>query len=78
MQQAKCRSCGAVIYWVRTEATDALMPIDAVPVDDGNVVLVNEKARYMKGDLFEAKTEGPRYKSHFATCPNAKQHRKKK
>lgn len=78
MQPAKCRTCGAEILWLRTAATGALMPIDRVPVVDGNVAILDGKAHVIKGDLFEPMIEdGPRYKSHFATCPDAQKHRKK-
>ena len=78
-QEGTCRSCGAKILWVRTAATNALMPLDAEPCADGNIVLRDEKAHVLKGDLFAgAEGGGPRYKSHFACCPNARKHRKKK
>jgi len=74
----QCRSCGKEIIWVRTAATGALMPLDPDPAPDGNVVLVDGKAHVMSGELFDPVLEGSRYKSHFATCPNAAKHRKRK
>ena len=66
----KCRSCNAEIVWVKT-ANGKSMPIDAQPYEDGNLALVDGMA------LVATEPKGsPLYKSHFATCPNAKQHRK--
>lgn len=78
MQKGTCRSCGAPLLWIRTSATDSLMPLDAEPVRDGNIILVDGKAHVMRGDLFEDMLEGPRYVSHHATCPQSAQHRRKR
>jgi len=82
---ARCRSCGASITWAWT-LNGKRMPIDAEPVEDGNLEIAarNDEGepvvRYLSGgdrnplpgfDLV------PRYVSHFATCPNAQDHRKK-
>lgn len=75
---SKCRSCGAPVRWVKTR-TGALMPIDEAPDPAGNVgidkegvavILAREKLKQGWGGLL--------YRSHFATCPNAKQHRRRK
>lgn len=77
-----CRSCDAEVIWARSSSTGHLMPVDAQPVDGGNVLLstgpgvriatvVGKKAQpNLFGD------DGPRYTSHFATCPNADTHRR--
>ena len=78
-QKAKCRSCQADILWVRNASTGTFMCLDADPVCGGNVVVVDGLARVVKkGDLFEEPAGGPFYQSHFSTCPEAKQWRKKK
>lgn len=61
------------------------MPLDPEPMPDGNIVLfkqspdreqsigrvlTNSALEVIRSQAFE-----PLYKSHFATCPNAKQHR---
>lgn len=74
-----CRSCGAPIIWARTPSGRTI-PIDRQPTDDGNVRVTYDghKAHAQvvgKPDLFTA--DEPRHTSHFATCPNADQHRKK-
>lgn len=59
---AACSSCGALIYWV-------VMPSGKrMPVDRGResrVVYIDGTWRVLGS-----------YKSHFASCPNANQHRK--
>lgn len=73
---ARCRSCDAEIEWAFTE-NDKRMPLDVPARDGGNLVVVSRRAseygmtpivRYVKAG------EGDRV-SHFATCPNASQHR---
>lgn len=80
-----CRSCGASIAFVLTTGGKR-MPIDVEPSDKGTlfvfaplptVALSAESvtARSERAEL--ARTQGrERYVSHFATCPQAAQHRK--
>lgn len=78
---AACDSCGARIRWVHT-STGKAMPVDDLPTEDGNVVLVKPDggplvARVItKGEHVDALTA--RFKSHFATCPDAAKHRRRK
>lgn len=53
------------------------MPVDAVPCTDGNLVIVGERI-YFRHDEDLQFAADQRYKSHFATCPKAKEHRKRK
>lgn len=69
---SRCRSCGAAITWARSEDGRA-MPIDKDPVAGGNLVVENGVARVAAPDLFDQR---PRHVSHFATCPQAKEHRR--
>ena len=64
---SQCRSCGAEIEWIKTPAGKA-HPVDAKPIK-----------------VWQQTESGPDagrwhiqegYTSHFATCPNADQHRK--
>jgi hypothetical protein len=77
----KCRSCGARILWAET-VKGRRIPLDAEPADGGNMVL--EQRGHHRAPLATVLTGGaapndkPRYKSHFATCPNAQQHRRSK
>lgn len=77
----RCRSCAAPIVWATTPA-GRLIPIDAQPVDDGNVAVhrsldgVHMYARVLKVGEEPEPGEG-RGTSHFATCPNADAHRRR-
>lgn len=75
--QAKCRSCGAAVVWLKT-AAGKIMPVDAEPVEDGNMI-VFEASREVRSVTEEDKPKfvGRLHKSHFATCVNAAKHRKK-
>jgi hypothetical protein len=76
-----CRSCRATIIWVRTERGKK-MPLDGDPVDDQtqqNLFVLRDRSSY-EGPLAIAAwglsgTE-PHYRSHFATCTHADDHRK--
>ena len=75
MNLSYCRSCNAPIVWIVTE-TGKKMPLDHAAVESGNIIIVDRQAHVLKAG--EAVPEGtPRFKSHFATCVNAKQHRRK-
>ncbi len=63
---ANCRTCGARILWFRMEGSGKPMPVDA----DALRVIV-PTAIDGEGRVVVA------YRSHFATCPDADQHRKK-
>lgn len=69
-----CRSCGKRITWVKT-ASGKAMPIDEEPVENGNLVIDNGVAVHVPPG---SKQEGELlYVSHFATCKNKAQHRRK-
>lgn len=67
------RKCGAPIRWVRTAAGE-LMPLDAEPVAEGNVELLEDGTAIVHGQPLLFATD--LYLSHFATCPNAKEFRR--
>lgn len=60
----KCKSCGAEIEWIKTDKGKNA-PIDAKPIK------VWSQTRGGAWMLIDG------HVSHFATCPNANQHRKK-
>lgn len=78
-----CRSCRASVIWCLTEKGKR-MPIDADPeeprrpltVADGNLIICKQ------GEAGEADTVRyvpagrGRYRSHFASCPDSKSHRR--
>lgn len=73
-----CRSCGAAIRWAISKATGKWIPIDPTPTLDGNLALepganADEARAYTPED---AALHRPRYTSHFATCPDAAEHRR--
>lgn len=74
MNRGICRSCGAEIGWVVSVASGKRMPIDVVPVPNGNIELV-------AGDgivVVEPEPDVRRFVSHFVTCPQSADWRKKK
>lgn len=76
---ARCRSCAAPIRWVVTQKGNR-MPVDAEPdLERGNVLVDNfGNAVYLTAEQRQRYIEkgGKKlYLSHFASCPNASQHR---
>lgn len=71
-----CASCGANIRWVKTEYGKA-MPIDFDPSPRGNIAIIDGLA-VVDGKAVRLDDKRPRYTSHFATCPNASAHRKRR
>lgn len=79
-----CKSCGATIIWIKTAAGKS-MPCDAEPLTyrtnpNGAAVIVTPNGETLKADLEERpeKATGIGYISHFATCPNAATHRRRR
>jgi len=64
-----CRSCGAQILFAKMKHTGRLMPLDVKPVQ-----LVQISWDEKRGEVVGEMVGG--FVSHFATCPNADQHRK--
>ena len=78
---SKCRSCGADIYWIKMTSGKS-MPCDVKPYlyrqdPEGDLVLVTPDGRTVKG-FEDLDSEEFGYTSHFATCPNANQHRRRR
>lgn len=75
-----CSSCGASIIWAIT-SSGGRMPVDAEPVKDGNIVLrqpgLDEVFAHVRREN-SPQLATPYYVSHFVTCPNANQHRKRR
>lgn len=68
---AKCSSCGAQIGWGKTLAGKP-MPIE--PHAEGNLVIRAGRIHVLSaGENSQGET---RFRSHFASCPNADRHRK--
>lgn len=82
---SRCRSCRARIRWVHIAGsiTNKTMPLDAEPHPHGNIVIRTEGPNAGRAEVLgkatsvEASRSGAvLYQSHFATCPNADDHRK--
>ena len=73
MNTAKCRSCGAEIIWAIHDVSGKRMPMDAVPMTVRGAFRLLERPT---NGVVDALPSGPLYQSHFATCPNAAQHRR--
>ena len=86
MPDNTCAKCGADIRFVATErgylaSPPKLMPIDRQPVEDGNVIIIPPDGAIpalahvlKKGE--QAPEGQARFKSHFATCPFARDFRR--
>lgn len=79
---ATCKSCRSPILWATVLPSRKAMPVDPDPdPDDGNVLLERSGSRTIATVLgpIEAalarQLDTPLHTSHFATCPNADQHR---
>ena len=71
-EQPKCRSCGAEINFVQAKNKAGI--IKAHPVNkDGIFILCSTGEKDEKGKYIYGYKKG--YLSHFATCPNAAEHR---
>lgn len=74
-----CRACGAPMVFVRCASRDGKWtPLDPEPVSDGNIVVnAAGEAEYLTASAQETYT-GERFKSHFATCPEAERFRRRR
>lgn len=73
-RMANCKSCGAAITWAKT-ATGRRMPLE--PHENGNIIVRNGVVVIVQpGTVYEQDEPPSLYQSHFASCPNAKTHRK--
>lgn len=79
MRTGRCRwganatPCDAPVYWLSHERTGATAPIDAAPVEDGNVLADLEAGTYSVLGTVEARERARQQglelrKNHWATC----------
>jgi hypothetical protein len=82
-----CRTCGAPIRWAVHVATGNRLPLDVEAREDGNLGVVEwqEPSGRALAVPIVAVNPSPgsqatayRYTSHFATCPQAAEHRRKR
>lgn len=87
--QQACRSCGSPMVWAVVESSGKRMPLDPSPTDDGNVRVLRlsattgaplvEVVRKDQAQLgLDESDSGHRYRTHFATCPDAPSHRRRR
>ena len=77
MRLEKCRSCRAWIFWAKNEKSGKPMPIDHTPVAGGNLVVSDTTKGVFARHDDTPLIPGPKYVSHFATCPQSRAWRKK-
>lgn len=75
---ARCRTCNAEIVWALT-TNGRRIPLDVSPASNGNVALKPDGTCevYSAAQLASAQPRTPLRLSHFATCPDAHQHRRR-
>lgn len=66
----QCKSCGAPISWVKM-SSGKFLRIDAEPSDAGNLRILPGGSAEVMNFTELGSVVGPRYTSHFATCPGA-------
>jgi hypothetical protein len=73
----ECRTCKAPIYWAAT-ALGKSAPFDAKPNPEGGWWLARKPGGQTVATVAPPHEQPARnrYTSHFATCPNAAQHRR--
>ena len=70
---ATCDNCRARIVFVTMTATGKNVPVDPIPVDDGNVcarALGNKLRGYVISAEHPAHAGYTRFATHWATCPS--------
>lgn len=82
LRSGTCRYCGKRIFWMRM-ASGKNMPVDQelynYELSDGNDKIVTPNGEVVSGKIVYGKPgDGVGYQSHFASCPAARQARKRK
>jgi hypothetical protein len=80
---ATCRDCGKEIIWLKHDKTGKSAPIERDRSKLGNIVISEEQGLYRIATEAEYDkhllADSPILRlNHFASCPNAKEFRKKK
>ena len=76
---ARCNSCHAEAWWAVTTNGKPML-VDQHPVEGGNLVISARTAKGVEVRVLrkgEDPGEEPTYRSHFASCPNAREHRRR-
>lgn len=83
----RCKSCGAEIFFAQSKGKYIPLDVEPVPCLDANEDLPKTETLFTMGGISFPAVTGDAipdycdtwfygYRSHFATCPNAKQHKK--
>lgn len=72
---SNCNGCRAPVVWAVTPAGKS-MPVDPDPTDNGNLVLTLGTPPRVRPPELTDDPDGPRWVSHFATCPQSEDFRK--
>lgn len=76
MKTSTCRTCGAEIVWARMPS-GKMCPFDAEETPAGGWDLIDDRGEVLAQRLTRVAGSGePGYLSHFATCPQATEHRR--
>lgn len=73
-EPARCRGCGALIHWAKTQNNSSIA-VDVDPSPDGRVTLKQSSRRLLAGvenghNLAAARrNQTPLHTCHFDTCP---------
>lgn len=70
---ARCSSCGARVTFVKMTYTGKRLPVDPIPVADGNVsarLIGSQLHGYVISDEHPHGPPNVRYAAHFGTCPD--------
>jgi hypothetical protein len=73
---ASCSSCGARIVWVQMTYTGKKVPVDPIPVTDGNVsarLIGNNLHGYVISAEHPHGAPNTRYAAHYGTCSDRPQ-----
>ncbi|WP_020385942.1 hypothetical protein [Kribbella catacumbae] len=68
-----CGSCGAQVVFVKMVYTDKRLPVDPIPVADGNVsarLVGNQLHGYVISDAHPHGAPNHRYAAHHGSCPD--------
>ena len=72
METMTCRSCGKNLMIVNHERTGKPAPVEAEPVENGNIMLNPDGTYGIAPKGYEWPEGAKRYQSHYVSCPSAK------
>jgi hypothetical protein len=80
----RCKTCKAEIRWAIWVDSGRTVPLDLEPAENGNVALVDPRVpgsapgAVVIPEARRGRYAGSLYVSHFATCPDADEHRRQR